>query len=99
MSDHKLTQDQLLDARRQMRSHCRLVMENYEAGTGEYEMLSARGVLNTLGFHGDEVEQVLQYLFDGGFTYCLDPDYHRGSVDRPSMSVCHFGADQLESRL
>lgn len=100
MSD-QLTTDQVKDAIAQMESHCRLSMDKYREGVGEYEMLCAREVLSTLGFHGDDRDQVLQALYDGGFQNCLDPDYHnyRDGQRRISLSVCYWGADQLESRL
>ena len=101
MSD-ELTKDQIDDAIRQLHSHAGLLHEGYTQGVREYTMLTAREGLITLGFHGEDTEQVLKALFDRGFTYCLDPDYHRSPSDdigRISMSVCYFGADQLESRL
>ena len=83
---------QLDEAVSQMKIHCDLKM-------ADYEMVSARSVLNELGFPPIWVEQILQHLYDSGFTYCLDPDYHKGSEDRISAGVCYFGPDQLKDRL
>ena len=85
-----MTKEQTLDAIEQMKVHCKMTME------GDYDYLSARGTLYTLGFHGEECEHVLKTLFDGGFKNCLDPSY---SEIRISEDVCYWGADQLLSRL
>lgn len=108
-----LTEDQVNEAIEQMVSHCRLSVEAHKQGVGEYEMLAARGVLYTLGYQDDqEVHQILQELWDRGFKYCLDrhfPAKHfdpnnpnaEGDMvtDYPSADACHWGADQLLSRL
>jgi hypothetical protein len=87
----------------QMVAHCRLLMEHYETGVGEYAMVSARSVLNELGFEAD-VDEILQHIAAGGFNYCLDPSIAMksqidGEVIHPSREACTWGADQLESRL
>jgi len=91
-----LTTDQIREAVEQMKSHCDLLM-------GNYEMVSARSALYTLGYNQEDAEQVLQTLYEGGFTYCLDPDYHRSprtdDQGRISSDVCYWGPDQLKSRL
>jgi hypothetical protein len=97
-----LTKDQVDEAIRQLHSHAGMLHEGYTQGVREYSMLSAREGLITLGYHGEDTEQVLKALFDRGFTYCLDPDYHRSPSNDPGRidySVCTWGADQLESRL
>jgi len=98
-----LTEEQVQEAVHQMVAHCHLLMEQYNAGIGEYETVSAVGVLYTLGFEAD-VEQILQHIAAGGFNYCLDPSILMHSqVDGndmyPSRQACYWGADQLESRL
>lgn len=77
---------------------CRQMMDRYEQGNGEYRILSVRDILTSLGYKFPAIEDILQTIYDRGFTYCLDPKYHSGraTVD---ASVCAFGADQLESRL
>ena len=87
-----LTDEQIKEAIAQMKTHCDLKMV-------EYESISARGTLYELGYHGEDAEQVLQRIYDGGFTYCLDPDYHKGDNERINESVCYWGPDQLRSRL
>lgn len=89
-----LTPDQLSAAVQQMKAHCQSLMDRYEAGTGPYKMVSARGVLGTIGFD-NVADEVLQYMADRGFDYCLDPKYG----NRPSAAACVWGADQLESRI
>lgn len=100
-----MNEKQLNEAIDQMKVQCDLKMATYEPA-------SARAVLHELGYDGDDVEQVLQRIYDGGFTYCLDsrfeathydPDNPRavgGMVtDRPSADACYWGPDQLKSRL
>ena len=90
-----MTQDQVNEAIEQMKFHCDLKMANYD-------LISARGTLYELGYFGDKAEQVLQYCFDRGFNYCLDPDYHVSRETPPLRipeSVCYWGPDQLKSRL
>lgn len=94
MSD-TMTAPQVKEAVDQMKVHCDLKM-------ADYEMVSARSALYELGYHGEQAEQVLKALFEGGFTYCLDPDYHRSPSQEPariSPDVCYWGPDQLKSRL
>ena len=95
MPEPILTEDQVNDAIRQLTVHCRLLMEQYEAGVGEYEIVSARGVLYTLGFEESDTDQILEHIAAGGFSYCLDSQIG----DKPPRDACYWGADQLESRL
>lgn len=90
-----LTTEQVHEAIEQMLVDCDLKMENYES-------VSARGTLRSLGYDGENLEQVLQFIFDGGFTYCLDRQYHVSPSNDPgpiSQDVCYWGPDQLASRL
>lgn len=91
-----LTDEQVSEAIDQVVCFCseRVAANNYEA-------ISVRGTLNQLGYDRDHQDQVLARLFEGGFTYCLDPKFHRGNPEygTPSMDVCHFGPDQLVSRI
>lgn len=73
----------------QMICHCKMMMEQ-----GEYEAVSARGVLYTLGFEAD-ADEILAFIASRGFDYCLDPMFG----DHPSRFACYWGPDQLESRL
>lgn len=99
-----LTKQQIEEAVVQMKTSCDLKMKGYEP-------VSARGLLNELGFGGD-ADQVLEYLFEGGFTYCLDPKFAathfdpnnpeavNGMVtDHAPARACYWGPDQLKSRL
>jgi len=95
-----MTSTQIVDAVRQMEAHCKLLMEQYKAGTGEYATVSARSVLYDLGFGTEDAEQVLLAIGKTGFWYCLD--YAVPAEDdgrRFSRDACWWGADQLESRL
>lgn len=99
-----LTEDQTNEAVGQMIVYCRNSMEEYKAGVTDYESVSARGVLRTLGYDGEDLEQVLRHIADGGFDYCLDhhiamTGHHDARGEFPSRDVCYWGADQLESRL
>lgn len=85
-----LTDDQVQSAIRQMLVSCELKMKDYEP-------MTARGTLYSLGFHGEDCEQILKFISDGGFNYCLDPEFQEG--ERISLDVCYWGPDQLASRL
>lgn len=89
-----MTDDQISEAIAQMRVDLQLRVDNQN-----YDAVSCRGTLYTLGFNQDEADAVLSHLFDGGFTYCLDPKFHKGQEERITSGVCHFGPDQLLSRL
>jgi hypothetical protein len=88
-----LSDAQIDEAISQMKVQCDLKMANYE-------MVSARSVLNELGYQSEAVEEVLDRIFSGGFSYCLDSKYPakdmQGSV---TQDVCYWGPDQLKSRL
>jgi hypothetical protein len=100
---NKMTDSQVNEAIEQMKSHTRHSVELNKRGIGEYEFMSARGVLHTLGYDGEDVDQVLKAIAARGFDYCLDPHIssHPGDGDPfyPSADGCHWGADQLLSRL
>jgi len=89
---------QTLEAIEQMKIHC-------ELKTPSYEMVSARGALYELGYDEEAAEDVLDYIYNSGFTYCLDSKYkspmHKESSapEYPSADVCYWGPDQLKSRL
>jgi hypothetical protein len=94
-----MTTDQIHEAMGQMLVHCRNLMESRD-----YHMVSARGTLHTLGYTTEQAEEVLTALHEGGFNYCLDPmfpwtDPDTGKVERLGADVCHWGPDQLESRV
>lgn len=94
-----MTYDQKAEAVVQMVNHCRLLMDQYKAGTGSYETVSARGVLYTLGFESD-VDEILAFIAEGGFDYCMDSTIAaKHSGERPPRDACYWGADQLQSRL
>ncbi len=92
-----LTQEQVSEAVQQVKSHCDMLMDQYKAGVGEYATVSARSVLNTLGYEAD-ADQILRFMASKGFSYCLDPSIpHNDSY--PPPHACWWGADQLESRI
>lgn len=87
-----LTQAQVKDAIEQAKVSCDLAMQNYD-------MVSARSVFNQLGYDDDDVQQILETLADGGFSYCLDYRIPTKDGEYPMQSVCYWGPDQLKSRL
>lgn len=86
-----LTNAQIKEAIEQMKTHCDLAMP-------EYRYLSARECLYELGYEAD-VEQILQELYNGGFTYCLDSSFRTKDGEYTPDSACYWGPDQLKSRL
>jgi hypothetical protein len=99
-----MTAAQIADAFAQMQSHCNLLWEGYKEGSRDYEMVTAREVLYTLGFNQDQADEVLGKIAEAGFSYCLDPHIKcdGGPGERreyPSYAVCAWGVDQLKSRL
>lgn len=93
-----MTRDQKLEAIKQMKIDCEIKMD-----IGNYEMVSARGILYNLGYHGDDCDDVIELIRLGGFTNCLDPSVwtrdRNGKKIIPSEDVCHWGPDQMLSRL
>lgn len=92
-----MTEDQKVEAIKQMLTSCELAMP-------EYRLLSARGTLIELGYHGEDLEEVIRFIADGGFDYCLDPHirmtgHHEAQGEFPVPDVCYWGPDQLASRL
>jgi len=107
-----LTDEQVLDGIRQLTSHCRLLVEGYEAGVREYTSISAREGLYTLGFTADDTDQIIEEIANRGFKYCLDPQIAATHfdpnnpkavndmvTDHPDAMACYWGCDQLLSRL
>jgi hypothetical protein len=99
MDESSLADEQVDEAIQQMIEHCKLLEET------NYHVVSARGVLNTLGYH-DEIDQlhILRDIADRGFDYCLDPwipmtGHHEARGELPHSDVCYWGPDQLRSRL
>lgn len=101
----KMTNLQIRGAIEQVKVHCDLLMENYES-------VSMRGALYTLGFTTEEADEVIRYCSERGFKYCLDPmiaathfdpnnprAVNNMITDRPSAQACYWGPDQLKSRL
>jgi hypothetical protein len=92
-----MTHDQIKDAIKQMIVACDLKMEAYEP-------VSARSVLYELGYSMNHTVDVLRYIADHGFDYCLDyairmTGHHDASGEFPNQQVCYWGPDQLKSRL
>lgn len=67
----------------------------------KYEMCSARSVLTDLGYGSESIRQILEFIADGGFDYCLDAKIRMTGHDNeyPDWEVCYWGPDQLKSRL
>ena len=100
-----MTEDQVTEAIKQVKVQCDLLMATYEP-------VSMRGALYSLGYSEDDADTVIRYVADHGFDYCLDPmiaathyDPNNSQAidgmvtDRPSRDACHWGPDQLKSRL
>lgn len=86
---------QIKEAIEQVMIHCDLKMANYE-------MVSLRSCLDELGYGTTDTQEVIEYVANKGFDYCLDytikckgPD----GPEYPSSDVCYWGPDQLKSRL
>jgi hypothetical protein len=80
--------------------HATLVLET------QYESISARGTLYTLGYTEQDADQILRVLHSEGFNYCLDPMFpsRDSSKDDDTMihtpiGACYWGPDQLISRI
>ena len=87
------------EAINQVMADCDLQKEN-----GTYEMVSLRGVLTKLGYTQDQTVDVIFYVAEKGFDYCLDnivshKDIDSGEVSFPGQQHCYWGPDQLKSRL
>jgi len=100
-----MTQDEIRDALRQMQSHCHLREDLYKQGVAEYESVSAREVLYTLGYEEIQADEVLDAIHKNGFNYCLDPRFPSRDIEDDSKPTptpyfaCVWGIDQLRSRL
>ena len=88
-----LTVSQMEDALNQLHVHCDLALED------NYRMICVRGSLHDLGFHGADCDQIMQAIYNHGFTYCFDPSFPTADGHRVSADVCYWGPDQLKSRL
>lgn len=81
------------------------IKKRCDAKMPKYEMCSARSVLYELGYNNKDTEQVLTWIYDSGFTYCLDHHFKctsglgDGRMEYPVSDVCFWGPDQLKSRL
>jgi hypothetical protein len=98
-----MTKAQIHSAVHQMMAYLENVKANYDAGTAEYEMHSARSLLYMLGYDTDQANEVIVAIADQGFSYCLDSTVpsndENGKLIYPSSDVCFWGFDQLLSRL
>ena len=95
-----VTDTVVADAIAQLKSFVRDADAVYRDGSGEYEFLSVRGVLYTLGFDAELADEVVYTIAERGFSYCLDPLIANPRTgERPTADVCYWGVDQLHSRL
>jgi len=96
--EDELNQDQIYDAINQVKVHCDILMEGYQPAF-------LRGILYELGYDEHEADQVIRFCAAKGFTNCIDPMIAVSNVEGidgpkyPSADVCHWGPDQLKSRL
>ncbi|MFI5405097.1 MAG: hypothetical protein ACHQ1D_01150 [Nitrososphaerales archaeon] len=91
----KLFQNEL----REVMELCDSLMENYE-------MISLRkALMKYQGLSRDKADEIIRYVAEQGFSYCLDPIIETTMVggetvrEAPSYDVCFWGPDQLKSRL
>lgn len=80
------------------------LMTECEERQASYKMTSARSGLKHLGYSEAEQDEVIKFIAEGGFDYCLDPKIvmtgpHEAAGEKPDWQVCYFGPDQLLSRL
>lgn len=95
-----MREKQQIEAVKQMITFTRELEDAYKQGTGEYAMVSARGVLMHLGYKATDTLAILQFIAERGFWYCLDAMIpHRDDNECPDWRVCYWGMDQLRSRL
>lgn len=69
--------------------------------TSDYSrMYSVRGILTMqLGYTPEQADEIIRYIADAGFSYCLDPIVPSKEWGRPDIDVCHWNPDQLYSRI
>lgn len=93
-----LTKEQLKAIVQEM--HDYLVAMEKEEG---YRFISARGCLSELNYKGSTAQDVLQYIFERGFQYCLDYTFpsrtFMGEDQYTPQHACVWGVDQLRSRI
>lgn len=90
-----MTDEQIREAVEQVKCHCDLLMNGYRP-------VSLRDALRDLGFHGEDRDEVIYWVAERGFEYCLDPLIACKGPDgyeSPNYEVCFWGPDQLKSRL
>jgi hypothetical protein len=89
------------------------VLVDCELRQAEYHPTGLRESLYRLGYVPEDADQVVEFCYEGGFQYCLDPskgarhfdpngpghDEHGMVFDYPSEDACLWGPDQLASRL
>lgn len=68
-------------------------------GADNYNPISMRGVLYSLGYGTDETDEVIRNVASRGFQYCLDSTIPHKDGERPGSFACYWGPDQLKSRL
>ena len=91
-----LTEEQVHETIRQMIVKCDELMDGYQ-------MVSARTAIRLVGME-EHTDQLLRFIADGGFDYCLDhtivmTGHHEATGEKPNWQVCYWGPDQLKSRL
>lgn len=77
-----------------------------------YKATSVRSALRDLEYESSDIEEIIDFVAEGGFTYCMDPRIEathfdpnnpravNGMVtDRPQEFACFWGPDQVASRL
>lgn len=87
-----LNDSQIKEAIAQVQVQCELLMSNYE-------MVSLRSALDSLGYGSEDAQQVIDYCADHGFNYCLDYTVKHNDGHLPEQTFCYWGPDQLSSRL
>lgn len=95
-----MNEQEIKEAIKQVMIDCDLLVKQEN-----YDSVSLRGVLTKLGYTHDQTVDVIFYVAEQGWTYCLDNIVESsnglsdGGKEFPSQSVCYYGPDQLKSRL
>ena len=87
-----MTQDQIVEALQQVVIDCKILEET------DYHSISLRGELYKLGYNSEDADQCIQFAFDSGFNYCIDPMFDSNNEPTPQFAT-YWGPDQLRSRL
>ena len=87
-----MNEAQIKEAIKQVEVDCELKLPNYE-------YVSLRSSLYSLGYGSEDAQAVIDYCASHGFNYCLDYTVKHSDGSYPPDFACSWGPDQLASRL